>query len=311
MLAYTTSRSALALHRSDALHPILSKSFAPAKSQPCNFFPAGAEIYAQGEKAGSLYQVEFGAVRIYRLLTDGRRQISAFHMAGEIFGFEADDTHHFFAEAICATGIRSFRLCTRTDISDELLPLALARPRQGTGAPSRARPAECNRARSGIPCRHGGAARRIEPDRASHVPLGHRRLSRRHHRNCLPHFLQAPGDGHCQAPFVAEHRNNKMGRPARNERVGRCDGWLLPMVRQAPGDGKRQRKPSRKQLCTSARRKSSKHLASPTSIQTTHKEKAEKRPSIGRSLRSTASPTQPQCYPWGFPDRDIGKCGHG
>jgi CRP/FNR family nitrogen fixation transcriptional regulator len=125
MLAYTTSRTALPLQPSDALHPILSESFAPAKSQPCNFFPAGAEIYAQGEKAGCLYQVEFGAVRIYRLLTDGRRQISAFHLAGEIFGFEADDTHHFFAESICATGIRSFRLSTRTDISGELLPLAL------------------------------------------------------------------------------------------------------------------------------------------------------------------------------------------
>lgn len=125
MLAYTTSRTALPLQPSDALHPILSESFAPAKSQPCNFFPAGAEIYGQGEKAGCLYQVEFGAVRVYRLLADGRRQISAFHLVGEIFGFEADDTHHFFAEAICATGIRSFRLSTRTDISSELLPLAL------------------------------------------------------------------------------------------------------------------------------------------------------------------------------------------
>lgn len=125
MLAYTTSRTALPLQPSDALHPILSDSFAPTNSHPCSFFPAGAEIYGQGEKAGSLYQVEFGAVRIYRLLADGRRQISAFHLAGEIFGFEADDTHHFFAEAICAAGIRSFRLSTRTDISHELLPLAL------------------------------------------------------------------------------------------------------------------------------------------------------------------------------------------
>ncbi|WP_027169458.1 helix-turn-helix domain-containing protein [Mesorhizobium sp. WSM3224] len=92
---------------------------------PVSFFSAGTEIYAQGEKAGALYQVEFGAVRIYRLLADGRRQISAFHLAGETFGFAADATHHFFAEAINATGVRVFRTPSGTDMSRQLLPLAL------------------------------------------------------------------------------------------------------------------------------------------------------------------------------------------
>ncbi|RUV54528.1 MULTISPECIES: helix-turn-helix domain-containing protein [unclassified Mesorhizobium] len=96
-----------------------------APLQPVSFFPAGSEIYAQGEKAGAFYQVEFGAVRVYRLLADGRRQISAFHLAGETFGFEADTTHHFFAEAINATGVRVFRFATGADISSQLLPLAL------------------------------------------------------------------------------------------------------------------------------------------------------------------------------------------
>ena len=94
-------------------------------AQPLSFFPAGAEIYAQGEKCGGLYRVEFGAVRVYRLLADGRRQISAFHLAGEMFGFEADDIHHFFAEAICATGIRPLRAYPGNDLSSELLPMAL------------------------------------------------------------------------------------------------------------------------------------------------------------------------------------------
>lgn len=64
-------------------------------------------------------------MRVYRLLADGRRQISAFHMAGEIFGFEADGTHHFFAEAIGATGVRVLRLSSTADLSHKLLPLAL------------------------------------------------------------------------------------------------------------------------------------------------------------------------------------------
>ena len=90
------------------------------------FFPAGKEIYAQGETCGNLYKVEFGGVRLYRLLSDGRRQISAFHLAGETFGFEADTTHHFFAEAICATGIRILRpRSAHDDFAVELFPMAL------------------------------------------------------------------------------------------------------------------------------------------------------------------------------------------
>lgn len=93
--------------------------------QPPTFYPAGAEIYAQGEFAGKLYRVQFGAVRVYRLLADGRRQISAFHLAGEIFGFEAGSTHHFFAETIAASGIHVLAPARGRSLADELLPVAL------------------------------------------------------------------------------------------------------------------------------------------------------------------------------------------
>lgn len=123
MHAYATSRISLPSH---FVQPGLPDTLDQAPlQQPVSFFPAGAEIYAQGEKAGAFYQVEFGAVRIYRLLADGRRQISAFHLAGETFGFEADSTHHFFAEAINATGVRVLRLAAGADMSRQLLPLAL------------------------------------------------------------------------------------------------------------------------------------------------------------------------------------------
>lgn len=90
------------------------------------FLPSGREIYAQGERCASLYQVEFGGARIYRLLSDGRRQISAFHLAGEIFGFEADAVHHFFAETVCATGIRILRPdALREERAAALLPMAV------------------------------------------------------------------------------------------------------------------------------------------------------------------------------------------
>jgi CRP/FNR family transcriptional regulator, nitrogen fixation regulation protein len=46
-----------------------------------------------------------GAVRSHKLLSDGRRQIGAFHLAGDIFGLE-HDFHRFTAEAIVDTTVR-------------------------------------------------------------------------------------------------------------------------------------------------------------------------------------------------------------
>lgn len=103
----------------------LAPAFAAAKPHQLAFFDANGEIYSQGEKATALYQVEFGAVRIYRLLADGRRQISAFHFAGEVFGFEAGDRHSFFAEAISSSGIRVYRRPIDPESAREILPVAI------------------------------------------------------------------------------------------------------------------------------------------------------------------------------------------
>ena len=40
----------------------------PSTSLHLQFYPSGSEIYGQGETAGPVYLVEFGAVRVYRLL---------------------------------------------------------------------------------------------------------------------------------------------------------------------------------------------------------------------------------------------------
>ena len=124
MSQYSTSQIELS-SRSANSTSLIPAFPASERTQPISFFPADKEIYAQGEKAGHLYQIEFGAVRVYRLLADGRRQISAFHQAGETFGFEADQIHHFFADAIIGTGIRTFSFSAVGDMSAELLPLAL------------------------------------------------------------------------------------------------------------------------------------------------------------------------------------------
>jgi CRP-like cAMP-binding protein len=59
-----------------------------------------AEIFGEGEAAEYLYLVMRGAVRSYKLLEDGRRQVTGFHLPGEIFGLEIGESHRLSAEAI-------------------------------------------------------------------------------------------------------------------------------------------------------------------------------------------------------------------
>ncbi len=96
-----------------------------AMSGPVILFTAGDEIYAQGDRAGVLYQVAYGVVRVYRLLADGRRQICAFHSKGDVFGFETGADRHFFADAVTATGLRALRPGSEAELSHELFKLAL------------------------------------------------------------------------------------------------------------------------------------------------------------------------------------------
>ena len=69
-------------------------------------FERNAEIYGEAEPAEYFYLVVTGAVRTYRVLEDGRRQIDAFHLPGDVFGLEADAEHGFGAEAIVDSTVR-------------------------------------------------------------------------------------------------------------------------------------------------------------------------------------------------------------
>jgi CRP/FNR family nitrogen fixation transcriptional regulator len=64
------------------------------------------EIYGEDEQAEYVYQIVRGAVRTYKLLSDGRRQIGAFHLPGDVFGLESGTSHRLAAEAIIDTTVR-------------------------------------------------------------------------------------------------------------------------------------------------------------------------------------------------------------
>jgi len=69
----------------------------------------GTEIFGEDEPADYVYQVAVGAVRSYKLLTDGRRQIGAFHLVGDVFGLGNAAVHRFTAEAIVDTKLHLVR----------------------------------------------------------------------------------------------------------------------------------------------------------------------------------------------------------
>jgi CRP/FNR family nitrogen fixation transcriptional regulator len=79
------------------------------------------EIYGEDERAEYVYQVIRGAVRTYKLLSDGRRQIGAFHLPGDVFGLESGTSHRLAAEAVLDTTVRlvkrsSLELAANNDV---------------------------------------------------------------------------------------------------------------------------------------------------------------------------------------------------
>lgn len=91
------------------------------------FYPVDSVIYGQGDAAGPLYLVEFGTVRICRMTSDGRRQITSFCYAGDVFGLEDGNEHQSYAESVDGAGIRLLRPNDSAGFAQKLLALALRR----------------------------------------------------------------------------------------------------------------------------------------------------------------------------------------
>jgi CRP/FNR family nitrogen fixation transcriptional regulator len=63
-------------------------------------FARNVEIYGEKEPIDCIYKVISGSVRTCRVLMDGRRQIGAFYLAGDMFGLEGGEEHVFSAESV-------------------------------------------------------------------------------------------------------------------------------------------------------------------------------------------------------------------
>lgn len=83
----------------------------------------GEEIFAEGERVDTVYQVLSGTVRTYRLLGDGRRHVCDFHVPGDVLGLEAVSEYCCSAEGMTDVILLAIPLTTlrRLSADDPLL----------------------------------------------------------------------------------------------------------------------------------------------------------------------------------------------
>ncbi len=60
----------------------------------------GRTVIGEGEPANDLFNVVRGSVRLYKLLNDGRRQITGFLFPGDFLGIALNDTYAYSGEAM-------------------------------------------------------------------------------------------------------------------------------------------------------------------------------------------------------------------
>jgi len=65
-------------------------------------------VFREGDPAQHLYSIGTGAVKLYKLLSDGRRQVTAFLFAGDFFGLATHGVYAYTAEAMTSVHLCRF-----------------------------------------------------------------------------------------------------------------------------------------------------------------------------------------------------------
>jgi CRP/FNR family transcriptional regulator len=84
-------------------------------------------VFTEGDPTTYVYRVETGAVALYKLFADGRRQIVGFAYPGDFIGLGAHDAHLMNAQAIKPTQLRCLPVATLRQLAarDPLISLKL------------------------------------------------------------------------------------------------------------------------------------------------------------------------------------------
>lgn len=70
--------------------------------------PANFTIFREGDAVDHVYSISAGTVKLYKLMSDGRRQIIGFLFSGDLFGLVVDGGYAYTAETVTPTQLCRF-----------------------------------------------------------------------------------------------------------------------------------------------------------------------------------------------------------
>jgi len=70
--------------------------------------PLGQMVFREGDSADHVYEVVRGTLKLFKLLIDGRRQITGFLSSGRLLGLAHDECYLYTAEAIAEVVLSSY-----------------------------------------------------------------------------------------------------------------------------------------------------------------------------------------------------------
>jgi CRP/FNR family transcriptional regulator, anaerobic regulatory protein len=79
------------------------------------YFGPDTTIFSEGEAADAVFGLSQGAVRLYKKLPDGRRQVLDFALPGDFLGPPFADRHNFAADAVSEVALSRF---VRADLTE-------------------------------------------------------------------------------------------------------------------------------------------------------------------------------------------------
>ncbi|MCJ9672543.1 helix-turn-helix domain-containing protein [Neorhizobium sp. BETTINA12A] len=93
------SAAARPLDEPDCLHSLFAK-------QPVEYLAAGQPLFFEGDEARHIFEVIEGNLRVFRIISEGRRVITGFLHAGDMIGVSLRDNYIYTAEAITTAKVR-------------------------------------------------------------------------------------------------------------------------------------------------------------------------------------------------------------
>ncbi len=86
-------------------------------------FRPGQTVFDEGDLAPYVYNISRGHVRLFKLLQDGRRQITGFLNPGDFLGLAARKTYAYSAEAISDADLCRFKVAELEELLTERPPV--------------------------------------------------------------------------------------------------------------------------------------------------------------------------------------------